>query len=68
MRPLFGHTRGGLDSGDERGQGKSDSRGGSDPSLSLHESRSIPSQSRHFAHLGVLADVEHALEVTPEKW
>ena len=68
MRPLFSHRKGRRDFGDEQGQEKSDSRGGSDHSLSLQESRSIPSQSRHFAHLGVLADVEHAQEVTREKW
>lgn len=28
----------------------------SDPSIFLHHKRSIPSQSLHFAHLGVLGD------------
>ncbi len=67
MRPLFTRPRGRRDAGAEQLQEKSDSRGGSDPSLSL-ESKSIPSQSKHFAHLGVLADVEHGQEVSPEKW
>ena len=65
MRPLFSRTRGKAGSGAEQGQEKSDSRGRSDQSLTLQESRSIPSQSKHFAHLGVLGDVEHAQDVTP---
>ncbi|CAF9925812.1 hypothetical protein IMSHALPRED_006787 [Imshaugia aleurites] len=68
MRPLFSRSRGKQDPGAEQGQEKSDSRGRSDQSLSLQESRSIPSQSKAFAHLGVLADVEHEQESAPEKW
>lgn len=68
MRPLFGRPRSKVGSGADNCQAKSDSRGRSDQSLSLHESRSMPSQSQGFAHLGVLGDVEHAQEVTSEKW
>lgn len=73
MRPLFSRTRAKVGSGAEREreqeQEKSGSRGRSNQSLSSQESKSVPSQSRHFAHLGVLADVEHAQEeVAPEKW
>lgn len=68
MRPLFTRTRGNPDSRTEQGLEKRESPGRSDQSLSLHESRSLPSQSRHFSHLGVLGDVEHAQEDMPKQW
>lgn len=70
MRPLFRRPKSKAASGVEQGQQeKSDSPGRSDQSLSVHESRSIPSQSKQFAHLGVLGDVEYGHEeVAPEKW
>ena len=69
MRPLFSRKRGRHGSGlDQEEREKSDSRGRSDQSLYLHEERSVPSESKRFAHLGVLADVENVHEVAPEKW
>lgn len=69
MRPLFSRrTRGKEAAGSEEPREKSDSPGRSDQNLNLHKSGSIPSESQRFAHLGVLADVEHAQKVAPEEW
>lgn len=42
---------------------------GSDPSLNLKQTPSDPSQSRKFAHIGVLGDLEHGStrEVSPSE-
>lgn len=62
MRPLFSRKRGRHGSEPEQVQEKSESLGHSDQSLS------VPSESKRFAHLGVLADVERVQEVEPERW
>ena len=57
MRPLFSRANGKFGSGSGKSGMKNDA--GSDPSLSLQQTPSDPSQSRKFAHIGVLGDLEH---------
>lgn len=57
MRPLFSRATGVFGPG----SGKSGMKNGSesDPSLNLQQTPSDPSQSRKFAHIGILGDLEH---------
>ena len=57
MRPLFSRATGKFGSG----SGESGMQNGarSDPSLNLQQTPSEPSESRKFAHIGVLGDLEH---------
>ena len=69
MRPLITGPRSTSGSGTEQGQEKSDLRGRSDQSLSQHgSSKSLPSESQRWAHLGVLANVDDVHEEVPQKW
>ena len=67
MRPLFSRASSRSNSGlGEKGMNHGS---GSDPSLNLQKTPSDPSQSRKFAHIGILWDAEHGhtREVSPSK-
>ena len=70
MYPLFSRSRSKGSSGGQRLQEKSSPRGTSDNTMTPPgSSRTPPSESQQWAHVGVLAnDVEHAQEVAPQKW
>ena len=69
MRPLFTRSRKTQGSGAETGQEKSGPPNNSNRSLSTKGSaKSLPSESQHFAHLGVLSDVENVREARPQEW
>ena len=57
LRPLFSRATGKFGSGSEESGMKNSP--GSDPSLTLKQTPSDPSQSRNFAHIGILGDLEH---------
>lgn len=67
MRPLFSRATGKFGSGSEESGMKNSP--GSDPSLNLKQTPSDPSQSRKFAHIGVLGNLEHGQtrEVSPSE-
>ena len=57
MRPLFTRDAGKFGSGSGGNGTKNESN--SNPSLYLQQTPSDPSQSKKFAHIGVLGDLEH---------
>lgn len=67
MRPLFSRAAGKSGSGSGRRGIKNGSA--SDPSLTLQQTPSDPTQSRKFAHIGVLGDLERSQsrEVSPSE-
>ncbi len=67
MRPLFSRTTGRFASGSGGSRMKNES--GSYPSLKLQQTPSDPSQSRRFAHIGMLGNLEQgpSSEILPSE-
>lgn len=68
LRPLFTCTlrKGGRPERQVKAAKKPTDSASSGPSFVLHHKRSIPSQSRHYAHLGVLGDTIQSKSTTDQ--